>query len=71
MPEPAPQAAGPRSESVRQRHLWAFFDSSYIAVNLSKARLEINPDRNDPSNVWVGTVFDEQVGFELRACADT
>ena len=45
--------------------MWAFFDSSYSAVNLTKARLDLNPERGDPTKVWMGIVFEEHMVCRL------
>ena len=46
--EPVFQVPGPGSISVDQDHTWAFFDSSCTAVNLTSARVELNPSRDSP-----------------------
>ena len=56
---------GPGSVSVDQDHIWAFFDSSYTAVNLTSARIEVNPARGSPDKMWMGITFDEQMVFKL------
>ena len=63
--EPIFQVPGPGSISVDQDHMWAFFDSSYTAVNLTSARVEFNPSRDSPDKMWMGIVFDEQMVYKL------
>jgi hypothetical protein len=63
--EPVFQVPGPGSISVDQDHMWAFFDSSYTAVNLTSARIETSPARDSPDKMWMGITFDEQMVFKL------
>ena len=56
---------GPGAVSVDKDHIWAFFDSSYTAVNHTTARMECDPDRKDPDGMWMGIVFDEQIVYKL------
>jgi hypothetical protein len=63
--EPVFQVPGSGSTSVDQDHIWAFFDSSYTAVNLTSARIEVNPARDSPDKMWMGITFDEQMVFKL------
>ena len=65
MRSPFFQVPGPGSLSVDQDHSWAFFDSSYTAVNLTRARVEFNPARGTPDKMWMGIVFDEQMVYKL------
>ena len=53
------------SVSVDKDHIWAFFGSAYMAVNVTVARVECNPDRKDPTSIWMGIVFEEQLAYNL------
>ena len=59
-----PHVHGPGAVSVDKDHIWAFFDSSYTAVNLTTARVACNQDRTDKGRMWMGIVFDEQLVYK-------
>ena len=63
--EPAQQIPGLGSASLHQPHIWALSVSSYTAAHVSSARLEFNNNRKDPTTVWVGISFDEQIVYKL------
>ena len=46
-------------------HSWAFFDSAYTVVDLSKAVLEINVNKTNPSKRWMGISFKEHIVYRL------
>ena len=65
MRQRCPHVHGPGAVSVDKDHIWAFFDSSYTAVNLAAARVECNQDRKDKDRMWMGIVLDEQLVYKL------
>jgi hypothetical protein len=65
LPEPTRQMPGAGSASIHPGHIWAFFDSAYTVVDLSKAVLEVNVNRTDPSKRWMGISFKEHIVYRL------
>ena len=67
LPEPIRQIPGAGSGSIHPGHIWAFFDSAYTVVDLSKAVLEINVSKTNPSKRWMGISFKEHIVYRLQA----
>ena len=43
---------------MHEEHMWAFFDSAYTVVDLSKAKVEYNTYRIDQTKQWMGIRFE-------------